>query len=91
MTCNINADKIAVTMIQQGTTTIKVSHDGSTSVAISGTSSSPSDLQVTPGGPQNVGAGGAATFTIKSKKVAGVYYVTFSSGCGTKAVAVVVL
>jgi len=91
MVCNINADKIAVTMLEQATTTIKVSHDGSTSVAITGTSSSPSDLQVTPGGSQTVGAGSTATFTIKSKKTAGVYYVTFSSGCGTKAVPVVVL
>lgn len=91
MVCNINADKIAITMAQQATMTIKISHDGSTSVAISGNSSSPSDLQVTPGGSQTVGAGSAVTFTIKSKKTAGIYYVTFSSGCGTKAVPVVVL
>lgn len=91
MVCNLNVDKIAVTMGEQASTAVKVSHDASTSVAITGTSSSPSDLQVTPGGPQTAGAGSAVTFTIKSKKTAGIYFVTFSSGCGTKAVPVVVL
>ncbi len=75
----------------EGTKTIKVSHDGNTSISITGVSSKPSDLQVTPGGAQSVGAGSQTTFTIKSKKSIGVYNVTFSSGCGSKVVPVVVL
>ncbi|HEY2964401.1 MAG TPA: prepilin-type N-terminal cleavage/methylation domain-containing protein [Pyrinomonadaceae bacterium] len=90
-TCNISTDKIAAILTQEGTTTIKVSHDGTSSLSITGTSSKPSDLQVTPGGSQTVGAGSSVTFTVKSKKSSGTYYVTFSSGCGTKAVPVVVL
>ena len=74
-----------------GTKTIKVSHDSSTSLSITGTSSKPSDLQVTPGGAQTVAAGGAATFTVKSKKGIGVYTVTFSSSCGSKTAGVVVI
>jgi hypothetical protein len=91
MVCTINVDKIAVSMGSDGTATIKVSHDANTSVSITATSSKASDLQVTPGGPQLVGAGGATTFTLKSKKGIGVYTVTFSSGCGSKTVAVTVL
>ena len=75
----------------EGTKTIKVSHDASTSLSITGSSSKPSDLQVTPGGPQTVGAGSATTFTVKSKKSIGIYSVTFSSSCGSKTVGVVVL
>jgi hypothetical protein len=80
-----------VILAQEGTTTIKVSHDGTSSLSITGSSSKPSDLQVSPGGSQTVGAGSSVTFTVKSKKSSGTYYVTFSSGCGTKAVPVVVL
>ena len=74
-----------------GTATIKVSHNGNSSVTISATSSKPSDLQVTPGGVQTVGAGAAATFTLKSKRALGVYNVTFSAGCGSKTVPVIIL
>ena len=77
-------------MSMEGTTTIKVSHDSMTSVSISGTSSKPSDLQVTPGGAQTVGAGSTTTFTLKSKKSMGVYSVTFGSNCGSKVVPVTV-
>jgi hypothetical protein len=76
---------------KEGTATIKVSHDGNSSISITGTSSKPSDIQVTPGGAQSVSAGGLTTFTIKSKKSIGVYSVTFSSGCGSKVVPVVVI
>ncbi len=72
------------------TTTIKVSHDSTTSVSITATTSSPSDLQVTPGGAQTVGPNSATTFTIKSKKT-GVFSVTFSSNCGSKTIPVTVL
>jgi hypothetical protein len=74
-----------------GTTTIRVSHNGSSSISITGTSSKPSDLQVTPGSALSIGAGSTGTFTIKSKRTLGIYNVTFSSGCGSKVVPVVVL
>jgi len=73
------------------TKTIKVGHDGTSALTITGTSSKPSDLQVTPGSALSVSAGGAATFTIKSKSILGIYNVTFSTGCGSKVVTVVVL
>lgn len=78
-------------MVLGGTKTIKVSHDSTSAIAITGTSSKPSDLQVTPGSIPNVSAGGAGTFTLKSKSTLGIYNVTFSSGCGSKTVSVVVL
>lgn len=89
--CTINTDKIAVIMGANGSTTIKVSHTADTTVTITGSSSKPSALQVTPGGTQFVGANSATTFTIKSKGSLGVYNVTFTAGCGTKTVAVTVL
>lgn len=89
--CTITTDPTSIVLSMEGTKTIKVSHDGNASISISGTSSKPSDLQVTPGGSQTVGAGSAATFTIKSKKSIGVYNITFSSGCGSQVVPVVVL
>jgi Tfp pilus assembly protein FimT len=89
--CTITTDPTTVILSMEGTKSIKVSHDGTSNISITGTSSKPSDLQVTPGGSQSVGAGGFATFTLKSKKSIGVYNVTFSSGCGSKVVPVVVL
>jgi len=89
--CTITTDPSSISLGFDGTATIKVSHDGNSSISISGTSSKPADLQVTPGGAQTVGAGSAVTFTLKSKKALGVYNVTFSSGCGSKTVPVVVL
>jgi len=88
--CTINTDSSSLIISLEGTKTIKVSHDSSTSISITGSSSKPSDLQVTPGGAQTVGAGSVTTFTIKSKKTIGIYSVTFSSGCGSKTVGVVV-
>jgi hypothetical protein len=78
-------------MGMQSTTTIKVSHSSTTSVAISASSSKASDLQVTPASMQTVSAGGNATFTLKSKKTMGTYSVTFSAGCGSKTVPVIIL
>jgi Tfp pilus assembly protein FimT len=89
--CTITTDPTSLIMSGDGTKTIKVSHDASTSLSITGTSSKPSDLQVTPGGAQTVGAGSATTFTVKSKKSIGIYTVTFTSSCGSKTVGVVVL
>jgi len=78
-------------MVVGGTKTIKVSHDSSSAITITATSSKPSDLQVTPGSLASISAGGAGTFTLKSKSTLGTYNVTFSSGCGSKTVSVVVL
>ena len=89
--CILSVSIPSLTLSLDGTATIKVGHDGTSSLSISGTSSKPSDLQVTPGGAQTVAAGGTASFTIKSKKTIGIYSVTFSSGCGTKVVPVVVV
>lgn len=89
--CTINTDPVTVLMGTQVTTTVKVSHTSTSSVAITATSSKPSDLQVTPGGSQTVGAGGTTSFMLKSKKSLGTYSVTFSAGCGSKTVPVIVL
>jgi hypothetical protein len=80
-----------VILSRVGTTSVKVSHNGSSSISIMGTSSKPSDLQVAPGGSQTVAAGGVTSFTLKSKKTIGVYSVTFSSGCGSKTIPVTVI
>jgi type II secretory pathway pseudopilin PulG len=90
-TCTISTDPATLILSVDGTTTIKVSHNGNSSISITGASSKPSDLQVTPGGAQTVGAGSATSFTIKSKRSIGVYNITFSSGCGSKIVPVVVI
>ena len=74
----------------EGSSTIKVSHNASVTLAISGTSSKASELQVS-GGAQTVAPGGYATFTIKSKKSLGFYNVTFKTSCGEKVVPVTVV
>jgi prepilin-type N-terminal cleavage/methylation domain-containing protein len=89
-TCTISTDRTTLALVLEGTGTIKVGHGSTTSLSISATSSKPSELQVTPGGSQTVGAGGSTTFTIKSKKSLGTYSVTFSSSCGSTTVPVVV-
>lgn len=91
MVCTISADQISLILNSDGSKTIKVSHNANTSVAITGVSSKPSDVQVTPGGAQTVAAGGVATFTVKAKKNIGIYSVTFTSSCGSKTLGVVVL
>jgi Tfp pilus assembly protein FimT len=89
--CTITTDQVLLRLGMDGTTTIKVSHSSSGSLSITGTSSKPSELQVTPGGAQATAAGGVTTFTIKSKKSSGAYTVTFSSSCGSTVVPVTVL
>jgi len=74
----------------ESTATVKVSHSANTTVSINGSSSKPSDLQVTPGGSQSLGAGSYVTFTLKSKKSMGAYTVTFSASCGSKIVPVTI-
>lgn len=88
--CTITTDKALVIMGLDGTATIQVSHTSDISLSITGSSSRPSDLQVTPGGTQTVGAGGTANFTLKSKRSEGTYSVTFTAGCGSKNVPVIV-
>jgi hypothetical protein len=78
-------------MHQDGTATIKVSVTSNANVSITGSSSKPSDLQVTPGGAQTLGSGSFTNFTIKAKRSIGAYRVTFSSSCDTKVVPVTVI
>jgi hypothetical protein len=73
-----------------GTASIRITVNSTSSQTISANSSKPSDLQVSPNN-QSVSAGGSATFTIKSKKSIGVYSVTFSTGCGSKTIPVTVI
>ena len=88
--CTISTDPIAVILSLEGSATIKVSHSSSTSLTISASSSKASEIQVSPNN-QSVSAGGTASFTVKSKKSAGVYSVTFSTSCGSKTVPITVL
>ena len=90
VSCVLTAAPTSVTLGQDGTTTIVISHNSLTSLGITGTSSKPSDLQVSPGGSQTVPAGSTATFTIKSKRSAGNYTATFTSDCGQLVVSVTV-
>ena len=89
--CTIDTDPVSVIMGTQATATIKVSHNSTSSVTVTATSSKPSELQVSPGGSQTISAGGSTTFTLKSKKSLSSYSVTISAGCGSKTVPVVVL
>jgi len=90
--CTITTNPTSELMIGiLGTKTIKVSHNSSTPVTITASSSKPSDLQVSPGNVKNIAAGSTASFTVKSKSILGVYNVTFSAPCGSKTVSVTVL
>lgn len=86
--CSITTNLPSLTLDLEGTATIKVGHSSSASLTISGSSSKPSDLQVS--APQTISAGSTGTFTIKSKKTLGIYSITFDSSCGSKTVGVVV-
>jgi prepilin-type N-terminal cleavage/methylation domain-containing protein len=88
--CILVAQPTSITLSQDGTTTVQISHNQSTSLTVTATSSRPSDIQVTPGGGQTVPAGGTATFTIKSKKSTGSFTATFAASCGTTVVPIVV-
>jgi Tfp pilus assembly protein FimT len=90
LVCSITVDPIAVVMGLDSTTTVRVSHNANTSVSIMASSNKPSDLQVTPGGSQTLGAGSYTLFTLKSKKNLGAYSATFTASCGSKTVPVVV-
>lgn len=88
--CKLSSDLLELVLTKDGSSTIKVNHDATTSLTITGSSSKPSDLQVSPAA-QTVAAGGSASFTIKSKKSIGIYSATFSTSCGSKTVPVVVI
>ena len=88
--CTITTDPSSLSLSLNGTTTIKVGHDATTSLSINATSSKATNLQVT-GGAQSVAPGTTTTFTVKSKKTIGIYSITFSSSCGSKTVSVVVV
>jgi Tfp pilus assembly protein FimT len=90
LVCTITTDPVAVVLGSDSTATVKVSHDANTTISISGSSSKASDLQVTPGGNQTLGAGSYTLFTLKSKRNLGAYSVTFTASCGSKVVPVVI-
>ena len=89
VSCVVTSSPASVTLNQDGTTTVQISHNSSSAVIISGISSKPSDLQVTPNS-QTVAANGTATFTLKSKKSAGTFSATFSGSCGEVVVSVTI-
>lgn len=88
--CTLTSDTLTLSLLKDGTSTIKVGHDLTTSLTITGSSSKPSEIQVSPNS-QTVAPGSTGTFTIKSKKSIGVYSVSFSSSCGSKTVSVIVV
>jgi hypothetical protein len=90
LVCTLSTDPALVIIQKDKTATIKVGVTSTGIVSITGSSSKPSDLQVSPGGAQTVGSGSFTTFQIKGKK-AGEFTVTFSSSCDTKVVPVTVL
>ena len=87
--CTLTTNPPSLSLGLNGTTTIKVSHDASTSLSISASSSKAADLQVS-GGSQTVPVGGTASFTVKSKRTLGIYSITFNSSCGSKTVSVII-
>jgi type II secretory pathway pseudopilin PulG len=87
--CTITADKITVILAADGSTKIKVSHDAGVELVVTGTSSNPSNLQVSPGS-LTLASGVAGEFTVKAKRSLGAYTATFSTSCGSKTVPVVV-
>jgi len=91
LVCTLSTNQTTVIMHLDGTATINVTVSSNATVSVSGSSSKPSDLQVTPGGSQSAANGSVVTFMVKSKKSIGTYSVTFSSNCDTKTVPVIVL
>lgn len=87
--CTLSVDLPQLVLLKERTGTITVSHNAGTTLMISGSSSEPSDVQVS--AAQTVASGSSATFTIKSKKTLGTYTVTFSTSCGSKSVTVLVV
>ena len=88
--CSLSVDTTKLIVTLDGSSSIKVKHDAGTSLTITGTSSKPSDLQVSPAS-QLVASGSSASFTVKSKRILGSYSVTFSTICGSKTVPVTVI
>lgn len=88
--CLLSVDLPELRLTKDGLATIKLNHNAGATLTVTGTSSKPSDLQVSPSA-QTVASGGSASFTIKSKKAIGLYTVTFSTSCGSKTVSVLVI
>jgi Tfp pilus assembly protein FimT len=88
--CLLSVDLPELRLTKDGLATIKVNHNAGATLTVTGTSSKPSDLQVSPAA-QVVASGGSASFTIKSKRTIGLYTVTFSTSCGSKTVSVLVV
>ena len=88
--CTVTADQALLVLHLDGSATIKISTSSASSQTISASSSKASELQVSPNN-QSVSAGGTASFTVKSKKSAGVYSITFTTGCGSKTVPVTII
>ena len=87
--CVITAVTASATIGQDGITTIVVSHNSSSSLTITATSSKSSELQATPN-TLTVAPYSTAIFTVKSKKSSGSYTVTLSASCGEVVVGITV-
>ena len=88
--CLLSVDLPELVLAKNGSATIRLNHNAGATLTINGTSSRPSDLQISPAA-QTVASGSTANFTVKSKKSAGLYTVTFSTSCGSKTVSVLVV
>ena len=88
--CTLTVDKIAAILLEDGSTKIKVGQTSGEALRITATSSSPSNLQVSPAS-QTISSGATGEFQVKAKRTTGVYSVTFSTSCGSKVVPVTVI
>ena len=90
LVCLLSIDLPELILTKDGSATIKLSHTAGATLTVNGTSSQPSQLQISPGS-QTVASGSSASFTIKAKRTAGLYTATFSTSCGSKTVSVLVI
>lgn len=88
--CTLISDLPLLRLLTDGTGSLNISHNAGVTMTITGVSSEPSDLQVSPGS-LTVASGSSASFKIKSKKAIGTFSATFSTSCGTKTVPVLVV
>lgn len=87
--CVLVVSPSAVNIGLDGVATVAVTHNSSSSVTVSSTSSKASELQLSPSN-QTIAFGSIGTFTLKSKKAAGTFSATFSSSCGEQTVSVTI-
>ena len=88
--CTLTVDRITAILLEDGSTKIKVGQTSGVALTVTATSSSPSNLQVSPTS-QTISSGSTAEFQVKAKKTTGVYSATFSTSCGSKVVPVTVI